>query len=98
KAELTNKEISKLQFVPCRQRDCYTKETVKGDGEYERIMDFERSLSNGVNIDDDGYVRPEGEVIPEENDEQKEGQTGEMTEDAVNQTEEQAELISQNNG
>nr|MCR5627372.1 CapA family protein [Lachnospiraceae bacterium] len=47
KAELTNKEISKLQFVPCRQRDCYTKETVKGDGEYERIMDFERSLSNG---------------------------------------------------
>lgn len=59
-AEVTSDEsgtyLTKLRFVPCVQKGCYTHGLEKGSSEYKRVLNFERKLSYDVTIDDDGYL------------------------------------------
>lgn len=52
--EVSGGEIKSLQFVPCVSESCIVRKSK--DGEKDRILNYMRSLSSGVNIDDDGYI------------------------------------------
>ena len=56
--KLNNREIESLQFIPCRQHDCFTEEMIKGTTQdYERILSDMREYSaDNVSIDDDGFI------------------------------------------
>jgi poly-gamma-glutamate synthesis protein (capsule biosynthesis protein) len=43
-----------FRFIPCRQSDCKTVE-LEGE-ERAQVLEYMRSLSPNVTIDDDGYV------------------------------------------
>ena len=46
--------IVSYQFIPCLQSDC---RTVRLEGEEKkRVLDYMRSISEGVQIDEEGYV------------------------------------------
>lgn len=50
-----NKEgMEYLRFVPCRQEDCRTRE-LEGT-EKEGVLNYMRSLSSGIRIDEEGYI------------------------------------------
>ena len=54
KVTLNENGLQSLQFIPCLQSGCKTS-LVQGE-EKNRILDYVRSLSEGVQIDEDGYV------------------------------------------
>lgn len=54
KVVLTENGLQSLQFVPALQQDCVTN-MLHGE-EKERVLEFMRSISPGVNIDGDGYI------------------------------------------
>lgn len=54
KAVLNENGLQSLQFIPCLQSGCKTA-LVQGE-EKSRILNYMRSLSGGVTIDDEGYV------------------------------------------
>lgn len=54
KVTLNEEGLQSLQFVPCLQSECRTS-LVQGE-EKDRILNYMRSLSVGVQIDDEGYV------------------------------------------
>ena len=54
KATLTGDGLKSLQFIACRQSGCRT-ELLQGE-EKRRVLDYMRSISGGVQIDEDGYV------------------------------------------
>ena len=58
-ATIKDKKLASLQFVPCIQQNCRTTMQDKGTAEYIRILKEERSYSNGVEIDEAGFVRSE---------------------------------------
>ncbi len=59
--------LKELKFVPCVQKNCFTRLLESGDGEYERVLKKERGYSFDVTIDDDGAVTAGGSGnIPEE--------------------------------
>lgn len=54
KVTLKDKEIKELAFLPCLQSDCRTN-LLSGD-EKGRVLQYMRSLSNGINIDSEGII------------------------------------------
>lgn len=54
KVTLNENGLQSLQFVPCLQSGCRTS-LVQGE-EKSRILNYMRSLSGGIQIDDEGYV------------------------------------------
>ena len=60
KVTLKDKKLSSEQFIPCRQKGCFTKMMVQDtDSDYTRILEEMRTYSAAdVNIDDDGFVSP----------------------------------------
>ena len=46
--------IASYQFIPCLQSGCKTS-LAEGE-EKKRVLDYMRSISEGVQIDEDGYV------------------------------------------
>ncbi len=54
KVILDENGLKSLQFVPCLQSGCTTS-LVQGE-EKNRILDYMRELSTGVQIDEDGYI------------------------------------------
>ena len=57
-AKIKDSSLESLQFVPCRQHDCYTEMMHPGTtGDYERIISEMRDYSaDNADISDDGYV------------------------------------------
>ncbi len=56
-AVLSEGKIRSLQFIPCLQHSCITKEVTKGSADFDRILNNMRSWSTeNVVIDDDGFV------------------------------------------
>ncbi len=55
KAVITEEGLESIQFLPARQKDCYT-ELLHG-GEALRVMQFMNQLSGTAVIGDDGYVK-----------------------------------------
>lgn len=51
---LNENGLQSLQFIPCLQSECRTS-LVQGE-EKSRILNYMRSLSDGIQIDDEGYV------------------------------------------
>ena len=51
---LTEDKMQSFQFIPCRQSDCRT--TLLDGEEKAAVLDYMRSISPGVTIDEDGYV------------------------------------------
>ena len=45
-----------LRFLPCIQQN-YKTVLVTGETEKQRILDYMKSISSGVSIDEEGYVR-----------------------------------------
>ncbi len=72
-AEVTSDEsgtsLTKLRFVPCLQKGCYTYGLEKGSSEYKRVLQFERKHSYDVTIDDDGYLTDGATEYEEETEE-----------------------------
>ena len=60
KAVIDESGLRSLQFVPALQKGCTT--TMLHDGEKERVLNYMRSISPGVNIDEEGFVtgKPKG--------------------------------------
>ena len=54
KVVLNEDGLQSLQFIPCLQSGCKTS-LVQGE-EKSRILDYMRSLSGGVQIDEEGYI------------------------------------------
>lgn len=54
KAVIDQDGLVSYQFIPCLQSDCKTS-LADGEGK-KRILDYMRSISEGVQIDEDGYV------------------------------------------
>lgn len=54
KVWVKDKEIQKVQFLPCRQKDCRT--SLLDGEEKARILEYMRSLSANTAFDMDGYV------------------------------------------
>lgn len=54
KAVIDENGLCSLQFVPALQKGCTT--TMLYDGEKERVLNYMRSISPGVNIDEDGFI------------------------------------------
>lgn len=54
KVTLNEEGLQSLQFVPCLQSGCRTS-LVQGEDKI-RILDYMRSLSGGVQIDEEGYI------------------------------------------
>lgn len=54
KAVIDESGLRSLQFVPALQKGCTT--TMLHDGEKERVLNYMRSISPGVNIDEEGFV------------------------------------------
>lgn len=54
KAVINQDGLVSYQFIPCRQSDCKTN-LLDGE-EKKRVLDYIRSISEGVQIDEDGYV------------------------------------------
>lgn len=51
---LDSEGLKSLQFIPGRQQDCSV--TMHYGEEKERVLNYMRSISPGVNIDPDGYI------------------------------------------
>lgn len=56
KATINENGIQRLQFVPALQKDC-TVSMLQGS-EKERVLEYMRNLSPGINIDSEGYITP----------------------------------------
>jgi poly-gamma-glutamate synthesis protein (capsule biosynthesis protein) len=54
KVALNEEGMQTLQFVPCLQSGCKT--TLLTGSEKERVLSYMRSISTGVQIDEEGYV------------------------------------------
>lgn len=50
--------LKNIRFVPCRQQGCGV--SLLHDSEYNRLLDYMRSISPKVTIDDEGYFTPAG--------------------------------------
>ncbi len=55
RAELDENGLQSLQFIPCLQSGCKTS-LVQGE-EKNRILNYMRSLSDGVQIDEEGFIK-----------------------------------------
>lgn len=54
KVTLNGDGLQSFQFIPCLQSGCKT--SLLQGGEKERVLNYMRSISDGVQIDEDGYV------------------------------------------
>ncbi len=54
--EMKDGELAGLKFIPCLQSGCTVKKLDGADA--DRLLDYMRSISPNVNIDDEGYVTP----------------------------------------
>ena len=54
KATVDGDGLKSLQFLPALQKDCFT--SLLHGGEKERVLDYMRSISPGVHIDEEGYI------------------------------------------
>ncbi|MGN0330577.1 MAG: CapA family protein [Kineothrix sp.] len=54
KATVDGNGLKSLQFLPAQQKDCFT--SLLHGGEKERVLDYMRSISPGVHIDEEGYI------------------------------------------
>jgi poly-gamma-glutamate synthesis protein (capsule biosynthesis protein) len=54
--EMKDGELAGLKFVPCLQSGCTVRKLDGADA--DRLLDYMRSISPNVNIDDEGYVTP----------------------------------------
>lgn len=54
KATVTKEGLESLQFLPARQENCYT--SLLQGTEKERVLNFMREISSGVNLDSEGFV------------------------------------------
>jgi len=57
-AVIKDKSIETLQFIPCMQINCSTRELPKGSADYDRVLNNMREWStDNVTIDPDGYIK-----------------------------------------
>ncbi len=54
--EMKDGELAGLKFIPCLQSGCTVKKLDGADA--DRLLDYMRSISPNVNIDEEGYVTP----------------------------------------
>lgn len=55
KVTVRGKQLEAVQIIPARQQDCST--TILKDGDKQRVLEYLQSLSPGVEIDGEGFVK-----------------------------------------